>query len=33
MPDLKKGEMKKSRDIIEQDGIEFEVLKCSDCGE
>ncbi len=32
-PICNKGEMKKSRDIIKQDGVEFEALQCSNCGE
>lgn len=28
-----KGEMKKSKDLIKQDKVEFEILKCSNCGE
>lgn len=32
-PVCQKGKMKKKQDIMEQDGIEFEAYKCSDCGE
>ena len=32
-PICQKGEMKKNKDIIEQDGIEFESFKCAKCGE
>ncbi|MDP4012425.1 MAG: hypothetical protein Q8R00_02360 [Candidatus Nanoarchaeia archaeon] len=32
-PVCNKGEMKKNKDIMEQDEVEFEVLKCVDCGE
>ena len=32
-PMCKKGIMEKSRDIMEQDGIEFEAYKCSECRE
>lgn len=28
-----KGEMKKIKDLIKQDGIEFEAFKCDSCGE
>ncbi|HLC75079.1 MAG TPA: hypothetical protein VJH88_04465 [Candidatus Nanoarchaeia archaeon] len=28
-----KGTMEKVKDIIEQDGVEFEALKCTSCGE
>ena len=29
----KKGILKKKKDVMEQDGIEFESLQCSNCGE
>ena len=32
-PICNKGEMKKRKDIIEQDGVEFEAYQCSKCGE
>ena len=32
-PICNKGEMKKLKDIMEQDGIEFEAYQCSKCGE
>ncbi len=32
-PFCQKGTMEKKKDIMEQDGIEFEAFKCSKCGE
>ena len=32
-PICNKGEMKKTKDIIKQEGIEFEAFKCMSCGE
>lgn len=32
-PICNKGEMKKTKDIIKQDGIEFEAFKCVSCDE
>lgn len=32
-PLCKKGNMQKVKDIIKQDGVEFEAFKCSNCGE
>ncbi len=32
-PTCQKGNMEKKKDVIEQDGIEFEAFKCSQCGE
>jgi len=32
-PVCQKGKMEKKKDIMEQDGIEFEAYKCSKCGE
>ena len=32
-PVCNKGEMKKIRDVIKQDGIEFEAFRCKFCGE
>lgn len=32
-PVCNKGEMKKKKDVIEQDGVEFEALQCPKCGE
>jgi len=32
-PVCKKGEMHKIKDMIKQDGIEFEAFRCSACGE
>lgn len=32
-PTCQKGIMEKKKDIIEQDGIEFEAFKCQECGE
>ena len=32
-PVCQKGKMEKKKDIMEQDGIEFEAYKCSECGE
>lgn len=32
-PTCQKGTMEKKKDVIEQDGVEFEALKCSQCGE
>ncbi len=32
-PICKKGIMKKVKDVMEQDDIEFEAFKCSSCGE
>ena len=32
-PTCQKGKMEKKKDIMEQDGIEFETYKCSKCGE
>ena len=32
-PICQKGIMEKKKDIMEQDGIEFEAYKCSECGE
>ena len=32
-PVCKKGKMEKKKDVMEQDGIEFESFKCSQCGE
>ena len=32
-PICNKGEMEKIKDIIKQDGIEFEAFKCRSCGE
>lgn len=32
-PICKKGEMKKKKDVMKQDGIEFEAYECSKCGE
>ena len=32
-PTCQKGTMEKKKDVIEQDGVEFEAFKCSRCGE
>lgn len=32
-PICNKGEMKIVKDVIEEDGVEFEALKCPNCGE
>ena len=32
-PICQKGEMKKRKDVIEQDGVEFEAFQCPKCGE
>ncbi len=32
-PLCQKGKMKMEKDFMEQDGIEFETYKCSECGE
>ena len=32
-PVCRKGTMEKVKDVIEQDGIEFEAFKCGSCGE
>ncbi len=32
-PMCRKGIMEKSKSIIEQEGVEFEVFKCTSCGE
>jgi len=32
-PTCKKGKMKKQKDIMEEDGVEFESFKCTKCGE
>ncbi len=32
-PTCQKGTMEKKKDVIEQDGIEFDAFKCSRCGE
>ncbi len=32
-PVCQKGKMEKKKDVIEQDGIEFEAYKCTGCGE
>lgn len=32
-PICEKGKMEKAKEVIKQDGIEFETFKCSSCGE
>ena len=32
-PVCQKGKMEKKKDVMEQDGIEFEAYKCQECGE
>jgi|TARA_Y100000310_G_scaffold5001_1_gene5914 hypothetical protein len=32
-PVCQKGTMEKMKDIIEQDGVEFDAFKCTECGE
>ena len=32
-PTCQKGTMEKMKDIIEQDGVEFDAFKCTECGE
>ena len=32
-PVCQKGDMEKKKDVIEQDKVEFEAFKCSECGE
>ena len=32
-PTCQKGIMEKKKDVMEQDGIEFDAYKCSECGE
>ncbi len=32
-PTCQKGIMEKKKDVIEEDGIEYEAYKCKDCGE
>ncbi len=32
-PVCRKGKMEKKKDVMEQDGMEFEAYKCAECGE